>query len=56
MIATVNITKEQEKQIRLVYEKKDLKCSEQELIQDLFNEAVTANYLAYKYQKEKDNE
>lgn len=56
MTSTVNITKEQERQIHFIYEKKDLNCSEQELIQNLFNEAVTANYLAYKYAKEKSDE
>jgi len=56
MTATVNITKEQEEKIHFIYEKKDTDCSsEQELIQELFNEAVIANYLSY-IKKENYNE
>ena len=48
MTAEVYLTEEQEAQLSLVREKKGEGYSEQELIQDLFNEALRANYITYR--------
>lgn len=48
MTAEVILTTEQEQQLALVHEKRGESCTEQELIQDLFNEALRANYITFR--------
>lgn len=47
MTAEIYLTPEQEEKFFTIYHKRDLSCTNQELVQDLFNEALTANYLLY---------
>jgi hypothetical protein len=47
MTAEVYLNAEQEEKFFTIYHKRDLSCTNQELVQDLFNEALTANYLLY---------
>ena len=47
MTAEVFLTAEQEEKFFTIYHKRKLNCTNQELVQDLFNEALTANYLLY---------
>ena len=47
MTAEVYLNAEQEEKFLTIYHKRDLSCTDQELVQDLFNEALTANYLLY---------
>ena len=47
MTAEVHLTREQEEKFFTIYHKRELNCANQELVQELFNEALTANYLLY---------
>jgi hypothetical protein len=48
MICEVYLTPEMERKFFTIYEKKGLNCTNEELVQQLFEEALTANYIPYK--------
>lgn len=51
MRTEVTLTADQEKKLALIREKQHLTCADQELIQSLFDEALTANYLFFNNMK-----
>lgn len=58
MRTEVTLTAEQEKKLALIHDRQGLTCTDQELVQSLFNEALTANYLIFnnmKKSKQNDN-
>ena len=54
MRTEVTLTAEQEKKLALIRDKQHLTCADEELVQSLFNEALTANYLFFNNMK-RDN-
>ncbi len=51
MRAEVILTADQEKKLAVIRDRQHLTCADQELIQSLFNEALTANYLIFNNMK-----
>lgn len=51
MRTEVTLTADQEKKLAVIREKQHLTCADQELIQSLFEEALTANYLVFNNMK-----
>ena len=51
MRTEVTLTADQEKKLAVIREKQHLTCADQELIQSLFDEALTANYLVFNNMK-----
>ena len=47
MTAEIYLTPEQEEKFFTIYHKRNLNCTNQELVQDLHNEAMTSNDLLY---------
>lgn len=56
MRAEVILTADQEKKLAVIRDRQHLTCEDQELVQSLFNEALTANYLVFNYMKKKDGQ
>lgn len=47
MISIIRLSKDQEAQLKYIYEKREETGTSRELVQGLFEEALTANFLTY---------